>query len=494
VTRIVVLGLDGLSPELMKRWLVTLPNLKEMQQAGVWGEIESTMPPAAAPAWTSVQCGRNPGAYGFWNYTYRDDFSYGEPKFVNSQVIEERVDCLYKILPTMGQKAALINVPVSYPPPQIPGGYCITGFMNSRREGGLTWPESLKDEVHNLVGEYLLDIAKAGVDYHLMDKDKVLKRIYDMDTQRFMLLKHFIHEKKCDYIFAVISGSNYMSHIFYRYVDKEHRRYDPDPRYQNALRDYYIWIDKNIGELRAALDSDTALLVLSAYSLQRCDGRINLNEWLIQEGYMILYEYPSQPTELKDLKVDWTNTKAWSTGDSSRIYLNLRSRETQGVVDPNDYDRLLDELIDRLQSIADENGKALNTQVFRRDDIHYGPYAEYGPDLFIRFNGHHWNTSELVGYGQGSIHSFDTKEAPHDESHGLYGYFCMAGPGAPPKGELKGVSLLSIAPTVLDLMELKIPEDMEGPSILEVAREKKETKHPAKDEEAVRSRLDLLGY
>ncbi len=491
--KIVVLGLEGLSPQLVKQWLDKLPNLKEMQQVGLWGEIESTVPPIAPPAWTCVQSGRNPGAYGFWNYSYRDDFSYSEPKLVNSRVRDERVDCLYKILPKMGQKVATINIPVSWPPPQIPGGYCITDSMTPSLAHGFTWPESLKDEVYNLVGEYILEATEASVNYRLMDKDRVLKRIYDMDTQRFTLLKHFIHEKKCDYIFTVIMGSERIPRLFYRYFDQRHRRYEPDPRYKNAVLDYYIWIDKNIGEIREILGSDTILFVLSNYSVQRLDGRINLNEWLIQEGYMTLYDYPSQPTELKDLGVDWSRTKVWATGYTGQIYLNLKGREAQGVVDPDDYDELLDELADKIWSIPDEDGKALNTQIFKRDDIHYGSYTEYGPDLFVSFDEYHWNASEMVGYGHGKVHSFDTAKGSDDGSHGLSGYFCIAGLGVPAKGEFK-VSLLNSAPTILDVLGLEIPEDMESPSILEMAKGKEEAKYPSKGEKAVRSRLDLLGY
>ena len=494
MNNIVVLGVDGLNPELVRQWLDSMPNLKEMQQAGIWGEIESTVPPIGAPAWTSAQCGRNPGAYGFWNYTYRDDFSYGEPKFVNSRTIDERVDRFYKILPKMGQKVVLINVPMSYPPPKIPGGYCIAGHNSSMPEGNLIWPERLIDEIENLVVEYIPDIAESGSDNKSTDGDKLVKRIYDMDTQRFTLLKYFIHEKKCDCVFAVITGCVVISQLLLRYTDEEHRFYDPDFSYANTLKDYYVWIDKQIGKIRGMLPGDTVLFLLSAFSLQRCDGRINLNEWLIQEGYMTLYEYPSQPTGLKDLNVNWTNTKAWSTGDSGQIYLNLKGRESEGIVDPNDYDKVLDELADKLQGITDERGKGLNTEVFWRDDIHSGPYAEYGPDLFVRFNGYRWNTNELVGHGRGNLYSFDTKEAPGDESHGPYGYFSIAGRDIPPKGKLKGISLLNSAPTILDIMGVKIPEDMEGSSILEMAREKKEEKPPAKVESAVRSRLDLLGY
>ena len=81
-----ILGIDGFDPELIRQWINEMPNLKEMQEKGLWGAMESTVPPAAACAWTCVQCGRNPGSYGFWDSTYRDDFSYGGLKLASSIV------------------------------------------------------------------------------------------------------------------------------------------------------------------------------------------------------------------------------------------------------------------------------------------------------------------------------------------------------------------------------------------------------------------------
>ncbi|MBW2334369.1 MAG: alkaline phosphatase family protein [Deltaproteobacteria bacterium] len=175
--------------------------------------------------------------------------------------------------------------------------------MTPSLDKGFTWPESLKDEVYRLAGEYIIDAKEAGVDYRQMEKERVLKWIYDMDSQRFTLLKHFISNKQCDYIFTVITGCDRIPHLFYHYFDEQHRRYDPDSRYKNALHDYYIWIDKQIGEVWDSLDGETVLFVHSAHGVQRLNGLINLNEWLIQEGYMVLHEYPSKPAPLVELSV-----------------------------------------------------------------------------------------------------------------------------------------------------------------------------------------------
>jgi len=490
VSKVVVLGLDGFSPELVERWLEDLPNLKKLQQQGIWGTMESTVPPSTYPAWTCAQTGHNPGTFGFWDFSYRDDFSYGQPKLIDCTVRDKRVDCLYKILPILGQKVAMINAPLTWPPPRIPGGYSISSFMTPGLDRGFTWPESLKDEVYRLVGKYIIDASEPGVNYLQIEKDKVLRQIYDMDSQRFTLCKHFFVQKQCDYVFAMITGCDRMSHLFYRYLDEHHRRYDPDTRYANVLHDYYVWIDKHIGETYDVLNGDTVLFVHSAHGVQRLDGLINLNEWLIQEGYMVLHEYPSEHTPLTELKTDWSKTKAWATGNTGQIYLNVKGREPQGIVDPDDYDSFLDELADKLIQIPDEQGNSLKTRVFKRKEIHSGPFAQYGPDLFILFDEYLWNTSEMVGYGRGNLYSFDKPSGPDDGADGLNGYFCIAGPGVPASGKHTGATLLDVAPTVLDVMDLEIPKEMEGKSLL--GEEKPE--RPPEDHEKMRSRLKALGY
>jgi len=145
MSKVVVLGLDGFNPELVKGWLDDLPNLKKLQQEGIWGKMESSVPPIAPQTWTCAQSSRNPGVFGFWDFSYRDDFSYGQPKSIDCSVRDKRVNCLHKILPMIGQKVAIINVPLSWPPPRIPGGYSISSYMTPSLDRGFTWPESPRD-------------------------------------------------------------------------------------------------------------------------------------------------------------------------------------------------------------------------------------------------------------------------------------------------------------------------------------------------------------
>ena len=466
---VVILGLDGLDPALLRRRAAQMPNLKSMQEGGIWGTLLPTVPAAGSPAWTTALSGRNPAAFGFWADTCRDDASYGEPTRVDSTLIDARVDWLPRILPRLGQKVALVNVPGTWPPPHIPGGYCVSPAP----QPPLTWPQELAAELQALVGDYApdLDLTTATT----LSAEEALRHLRAIDAQRLALAQHFASERRCDLVCAVLRGPTSAPRL--------------SCELPGALHDYYAWLDGQIGALRQGLDGDAVLFIVSAYTVARLEGRVHLNEWLVERGYLTLQAYPPQPAPLASLQVDWARTRAWALGDTGRLYINLRGREAEGTVDPADYDRLLDELAEGLRQIAAPQGGTLEARVVRRDETHFGDYAEYGPDLLVDWA--RWANDECVGYGPGAVLAPGPVAGCQSP-----GYFCLAGAGLPAKGELSGASLLQVAPTVLELLRLPVPAEMEAPSLLSLSEQPASpsaTKDAAR-EAAVRSRLEALGY
>ena len=101
-----------------------------------------------------------------------------------------------------------------------------------------------------------------------------------------------------------------MNHNFLRFIDKKHRKYEPDSKYKNTLLDYYKFIDGKLGELLELLDEDTRIIVLSDHGIIRMHNRVNLSDWLINDGYLILKD------EFKELKeatpiLDWSEPLGW---------------------------------------------------------------------------------------------------------------------------------------------------------------------------------------
>lgn len=462
--KVVVIGLEGLNPVLVYPWRIDLPNISSMMDRGIFGRVESTVPPNSAQGWTSSQTGKNPGQFGFWSERYRDDFSYGEPKLASSERVMA-AGPLFQILPRYGRKVGMINVPVTYPPPTILNGHCISSLLTRSTKVDFTTPKELKKEIADLFGEYLMDASIAGMNDQDVDREKVLMWTYDADRQKFDILKHFIKSKDCDFLFGVIVGTDRISRLFYRYFDEQHVRYEANAKYREVVKIYYQFCDENIGEILQLIDEKTVLIVLSGHSIQRLEGRINLNEWLLQEGYLALKPRPGKPISLKNVEVDWRRSKAWATGSTGQIYLNVEGREAQGIVREDEYDSLLKELSEKLANIPGAQGRRLETKVFRRDEIHFGNFAQFGPDLFVYFDNCRWNINEAVGFN--TIYSYDTPLRQGDGADGPYGFFAMAGPGVPRLGEQSGVNLLDFAPTICHLMGVSISPDMESKVLME---------------------------
>ncbi|MFW6138962.1 MAG: alkaline phosphatase family protein, partial [Spirochaetota bacterium] len=463
----VQVGIDGLNPGLVDLWIDHLPNFKKMHRQGIWGELDSTIPPSNIVAWTATQSGRNPGAFGFWDSFYQEKVP-GKKNAVSSEVIDQRVDCLYRILPRIGKKVALVNVPGTRPPPGIPGGYCVSGPGGNGADQRYVWPQGLEKEVQGLVGNYIHHLPEASQQMDKIDRDKVLEKIYTMDQQRFQLASYFINQKKCDYVLVVANGMQFVGDIFMRSFDHRHRFYKNDPEHQNTILDYYRWVDDRIGELCDMLDQDTVLLVHSVYASQSLMGAVNLNEWLIQNGYLKLFSYPSVPSAFSELSVDWKNTVCWSAGSWGQIYVNLKGRQPLGIVGPDRYQVLVEEIISGVEEITDENGTKLNTRIYTGDENFSGDWKDYGPDIIVNFDSWRWKTSDSVDYGQGNLHSFGSLKKYGGEGHGQKGYFCIYGPDVPENGKLEGTSVMHLAPTIMNMVRLEPPHYMEKSSIFQV--------------------------
>lgn len=148
----------------------------------------------------------------------------------------------------------------------------------------------------------------------------------------------------------------------------------------------------------------------------------------------------------------------------SRVFLNVKGREPEGIVEPDDYERVRDELAERLAAIPDDRGRPMGTVVYRPEEVY--PVANgVPPDLIVHFGDLFWRSVGTLGGDEG-IHTVENDTGPDDANHAQDGLLIMAGPGIEP-GEREGMHLLDVAPTVLDLLGLPRPATMRGCSLLE---------------------------
>lgn len=451
--KVLVIGLDCATPQLVfEQWKNDLPNLRRLMETGIYGELESTIPPVTCPAWMSMMTSKDPGELGVYGFRDRKDYSYYGMRLVTSRVIKE--EAVWDILSRRGRKVILMSVPPSYPPKPV-NGCMITCFMTPGADSQYTYPAEFKQEVEQLVGRYIFDVEN----FRSENKEQILGQLYEMAEKRFKLLKHTIQTREWDFAMMVEIGVDRLHHGFWKYFDPTHPKYQPGSPFETAGRDYYVYIDGLIGDILPLLDENTTVLVVSDHGAKKLDGGICINEWLLKEGYLTLKHRPAQVTPFEKVEVDWGKTLAWSEGGYyARIFMNVKDREPSGVIDPRDYERIRDELIEKLVALEDHTGKNIGTKVFKPDQI-YRTCRGIPPDLIVYFGDLHWRSVGSVGHP--AIWTFESDTGPDDANHAQHGIFIMS-PHAKKGTRVDSLHLMDCAPTILSLLGLPIPPDMQG--------------------------------
>jgi predicted AlkP superfamily phosphohydrolase/phosphomutase len=194
------------------------------------------------------------------------------------------------------------------------------------------------------------------------------------------------------------------------------------------------------------------------------DGGIRVNEWLRSEGLLATAREPEGAERLADVGIDWSRTTAWGDGGYyGRIFLNVRGREPEGTIAPEDYERVRDDLRRRLEAIPDENGSPIGTRAYTPEEL-YEKVDGVAPDLIVLFGDLLWRAVGTVGGAEG-IHTFENDTGPDDANHAQDGLLILKAAGIQP-GARERMHLLDVAPTVLELLGLPVPAAMRGTSLL----------------------------
>lgn len=485
--KILVIGLDGAAPELLfgdER----LVNFRRLMELGCYGRLESIIPPITVPAWMCMATSQDPGSLGVYGFRNRTDHSYNGLGIVNAKSIQDLT--LWDQMAREGNRASIIGVPPAFPPRKL-NGVCVGCFLTPDPETDTyTHPPGVKQQIKDWVGTYPVDVKG----FRTNRKDWLLAEIYEMTRKHFAVVRELMRGSQWDYLQFVEIGLDRLQHGFWKYHDAYHVLHEPDNPYREVIRDYYLYLDEEIGTLLELLNEDTAVLVMSDHGAQRLDGGFCVNEWLVREGLLVLNEYPRQITPFSQLSINWAKTKVWSEGGYyARVFFNVKGREPEGVIEATDYERFRAEMQWRFEHTTDEAGRSLCTRVYKPNEI-YRTVRNVAPDLIVHFGDLYWRSIGGVGYD--SIHVQENDTGPDDCNHAQHGSFILAAPGLQLEGELAQTHILDMAPTLLELGGYDVPASMQGRSLLSEAGGRAATAagFSALGESLIRERLSGLGY
>jgi len=290
-----------------------------------------------------------------------------------------------------------------------------------------------------------------------------------------------------DVLFSVLSTPDRVQHMMYQFYDEGHPKYDAEKaatKIQFAGREIplsdtipaiYEEIDRVVGEIvNEHMRPEDTLLICADHGFQTFRWQFHVNNWLEQNGYLVMKEGVTSGMKSALMYVDWEKTRAYSLG-LGMIYLNLEGREPAGIVNPNDAPALVKEIADKLMTATDPaNGEKVVEEVHVIDELHKGEFRDREGDLIPGFAPTYrvsWGTTmgdiKLKKDDSGAWVSAPIIEA--NEMNWSGGHVSVALPrvtgtffsSRPITLPAEGAHLLDIAPTVLSLTGVPIPEQMD---------------------------------
>ncbi len=462
--RVMIIGWDCAAPELVfDAFKDDMPNTHGLMQAGIYGQLESTIPPITVPAWMCMMTSRDPGELGIYGFRNRSDYTYDALSIANAHTI--KVPTLWELLGQAQKRSVVLGVPLTYPAKPF-SGWMVTSFLTpvnpnsplTDRNLQWTFPPRLTREIEQVSPDYMIDIP----DFRTDKRAELEKQLLKMTRARFKFARYLLEKKQWDFFMMVEMGSDRLHHAFWRYWDQTHRKYEPNSPFADTIRNYYRTLDDELGELLSLVDDNTTIMIVSDHGAKRMDGGICINEWLQKHGYLTLKTEPQGITRFTSDMVDWQRTKAWGEGGYyGRIFINVVGREPHGIVEQQDYENVRDELKTQLEAIVDESGQNINTRVFKPEEV-YHKCNNIPPDLIAYFGDLYWRSVGSVGYN--SIYTYENDTGPDDCNHAEMGMFILKN-GIHTDGHVSTKSIYDIAPTVLKEFDLDIPDAMQGKPI-----------------------------
>ncbi len=544
--RVFAIGLDGATFDLIRPWAEQgkLPTFKRLMDQGAWGDLTSTIPPVTASAWTSFMTGKNPGAHGLFDFMQRKSGSYD---LAPVSALDRDSKTVWDLIGEAGKHVIVMNVPVTWPP-QETKGLLVTGMLTPRGATNYTFPRELADELKREIGDYVIYSDEV---YSPGRGDPFLKALTYSANQRTKAAEYLATQYPWDFFMLVFPETDTVSHGLWAAYDASHHEHNKAEA--ASLRDgilaIYQHLDGLIERLLRRLDAETTVLLMSDHGHGPVRNFLYVNNYLSELGYLAFK--PALETRLKQaafrlgltprsvyrlllsiglgklrrtidkrrtgrglLKrfflsfsdVDWTRTRAYSIGYIGEVHLNLRGREPHGIVEPGeDYERTRDQVITLLRALKLPSGVPLIDQIWKKEEIYHGAHLGDAPDILFLPRG-----LETIAFGDFEFGSNRIIEPSYgvSSSHRMNGILVASGAAIRRGSTPNRASLIDLAPTILHLLGLPVPTDMDGRVLKEILEDHRPVEfggssaspsrssegYTEEEEAQVMARLQDLGY
>ena len=321
-------------------------------------------------------------------------------------------------------------------------------------------------------------------------------------------------------------GTDRFQHELWHLLDESHPFFDRKEHdaHIGRIHEYWHAVDSTLGELFDEVGDDATVYLGSDHGFGPIKKFLCFNVWLINEGLLVLKRDAmtlfkravfklgltpdlayrsamkmglahlrlsvgvtnrSKLMKLANLMmlsledVDWSRTVAFSKGNYGQIFINLRGRESHGIVEPGaEYERVVSQISDKLRALVDpETGQPLIGPVWRREDLYTGPHSDDSPDL-------QFLPSDMANKPLGTLdltsNKFITPVYGNSGDHRMHGMMMGRGPELRRGAEIEGARIIDYAPTILHSFGVEVPADMDGRVLEEIFTEEYMSGNPVR--------------
>lgn len=494
--------------------------------------------------------GKNPGKTGIYDFLYRRDGSY---IFYPNNARQRDGRSIWNILSAANKRVGVLNVPISYPVEPV-NGFMISGWMTPYRAWDFVYPPHLLTELETKVGPYRIYPTETFSERSKETFFEASDRLLDQLTKTTLYL---MQRDPWDFFMVVFFDTDRILHQLWHYLDRDHpwRSADGATDKSEPVWRYFQRLDDSIGQLIEQAGDDALVIIMSDHGMGPAHNMIVLNNWLLHAGLLQLKnsaltlgkrhlfdggftlrnvhelvdrlglakhaEYKALYSVDAILKilflsfhdVDWSRSKAYSFGRNvGPIYVNVKGREPQGIVNPGrEYEEVRDEIAALTREWTDpQTGRKLIGRVLYREEVYSGPHLDQAPDLILLPSDEKDKFFGLADFGSNQMVQKMYRYSGMHRDHGL---LMMVGPQIKSGARLNNVSIIDLAPTILYAMGMPIPQDMDGRPLVEafttddsegrpllsaapasLAQEREAVSYTAEEARQVEQRLRQMGY
>jgi len=435
-----VFGIDGAPCTLLRRYAAegVMPNLAAMLELGELRQMDVSLPEVSSVSWSTFSTGVNPAKHGIFGFidlvpsSYRTCF----PNFA-----QNRAATTWDTLGQAGKTSVIVNVPDTYPARPLRGAL-ISGFVATDLAQA-TYPRILLPRLRAM--GYKLDVdAMLAHDGRM---DAFVDDCFDTLARRFQAFDYLWTQQPWDYFVATITGTDRLHHFLWA------AEQDLSHPYHARFRAYYREVDRILGELYGRLNPEDTCMVVSDHGFTDIVQEVYLNRWLQEEGYL---KFEGGVPSLETLHPEST---AFAI-DPSRIYLHRKDRFPRGCLEGHRLEAVRDEIAGKLRNLSFETSPGVRQPViravFRKEEIYAGPLLEQAPDLIALSQ---WGFDLKGTMTRDTVFGRTIFTGMHTRDDAT---FFINRQGLPPRRP----DIADLSPTVLELLQVPVPPDVDGRSLL----------------------------